>query len=224
MAVNDPKERLVDWRNDPAEMSLQNLDSWHLGGTVHTVPRKAEYARTGIASLVEGWLPQQPLIGQSTRVVGVGSCFARYFVLWLAENGFNRNVDASPHNALVRYSASFESPAVVAQQFRANARAEGGIQGIEALLAIVHFQGADALILGVDARDWRLHHADAGILKGGALGRAAGGRGGGRQRDVRVEPIRRAHPPVVQVVEDVGQRQRRPEQEDDVREECEAAG
>ena len=118
MAMNDSKERLVGWRNDPEEMSLQNLDSWHLGGTVHTVPRKAEFAQRGVASLVEGWTPSEPVIGADTRVIGVGSCFARYFVLWLAENGFNRGIDSSPHNALVRYSASFESPAVIAQQFR----------------------------------------------------------------------------------------------------------
>ena len=40
---------------------------------------------------------------------------------------------------------------------------------------------------------------------------------GERQGGVRVDAIRRRHAPVVQVVEDVGERQRRPEQQDDVR-------
>ena len=40
---------------------------------------------------------------------------------------------------------------------------------------------------------------------------------GERQRGVGVDAVGRRHAPVVQVVEDVGQRQRRPEQQDDVR-------
>jgi hypothetical protein len=113
------KQGLVEWHADPESMSLQNLDKWYLGeGRIHTVPTKAEYAATGIRSLLDGWLPERPLIGADTRVIGVGSCFARYFILWLAEQGFNRAVDSSPYNALMRYGATFESPAVIAQQFR----------------------------------------------------------------------------------------------------------
>jgi len=112
------KDALVDWHRDPDDMLLQNLDTWHLGGKVHVVPSKQEYSASGIQSLVEGWLPSAPLIGDRTRVIGVGSCFARYFILWLAEKGFNKSVDASPYNALMRYGATFESPAVIAQQFR----------------------------------------------------------------------------------------------------------
>ncbi|MEP7068175.1 MAG: GSCFA domain-containing protein, partial [Usitatibacter sp.] len=134
--MNRGKESLVEWHPDPANMSLQNLDTWYLGGDrVHVVPRKKEYAVSGIQSLVEGWLPAAPLIGEETRVIGVGSCFARYFILWLAENGFNRNVDTSPYNALMRYGATFESPAVIAQQFR---------------WAFDEFDSRDALWIGKD--------------------------------------------------------------------------
>lgn len=116
--MQEDKDRLVHWRRDP-DLSLANLDRWYLGdGPIYLVPTKAQLAQAGIAPIVEGWLPERPLIGADTRVIGVGSCFARYFVLWLAERGFNRAIDSSPYNALVRYSAAFESPAVVAQQFR----------------------------------------------------------------------------------------------------------
>jgi hypothetical protein len=133
--MTSEKERLLNWRNDPDEMTLQNLDAWYLGGPVRTVPTKGRFATDGIASLVDGWLPDTPFIGETTRVIGVGSCFARYFVLWLAENGFNRGLDSSPHNALVRYGASFENPAVIAQQFR---------------WAFDEFAGEDALWIGKD--------------------------------------------------------------------------
>jgi hypothetical protein len=51
-------------------------------------------------------------------VLAIGSCFARYFVLWLAEHGFNKLLPQSPYNALLRFGVGLESPAVVAQQFR----------------------------------------------------------------------------------------------------------
>ena len=117
--MNREKQGLVEWHADPESMSLQNLDKWYLGeGRIHTVPTKADYAAGGIRTVLDGWLPEQPLIHADTRVIGVGSCFARYFILWLAEQGFNRAVDESPYNALMRYGATFESPAVIAQQFR----------------------------------------------------------------------------------------------------------
>jgi hypothetical protein len=130
------KQGLVEWHADPESMSLQNLDKWYLGdGRIHTVPTKAEYASGGIRTLLDGWLPDKPLIQADTRVIGVGSCFARYFILWLAEQGFNRAVDESPYNALMRYGATFESPAVIAQQFR---------------WAFDEFDAKDALWIGKD--------------------------------------------------------------------------
>ena len=117
--MQEDKERLTVWNVEPELISLANLDKWYLGeGPVHRVPTKAQLADNGMTQIMEGWAPERPLIGADTRVIGVGSCFARYFVLWLAERGFNRAVDSSPYNALVRYSAAFESPAVIAQQFR----------------------------------------------------------------------------------------------------------
>jgi hypothetical protein len=117
--MQEDKDRLTIWNVEPELISLANLDKWYLGeGPVRKIPTKAQLAETGIAPILDGWRPERPLIGADTRVIGVGSCFARYFVLWLAERGFNRAVDSSPYNALVRYSAAFESPAVIAQQFR----------------------------------------------------------------------------------------------------------
>lgn len=95
-----------------------NLDDWYRGSTLDVLPSKPKLAARGLSSLLRGWTPPAPIIGKDTRVIGIGSCFASYFLLWLAENGFNRGLDSSPHNALIRYGASFENPAVIAQQFR----------------------------------------------------------------------------------------------------------
>jgi hypothetical protein len=102
----------------PGNFTPDKLDEWYKGSTLNMLPNKARLAHQGLEAFLTGWLPEQPIIGKDTRVIGVGSCFASYFLLWLAENGFNRQLDTSPHNALVRYGAAFENPAVIAQQFR----------------------------------------------------------------------------------------------------------
>jgi len=117
--MSSEKERSLEWRAEPGGISLGNLDSWYLGTErIHTVPSKADYADRGISTLLDGWLPASTLIHAGTRVIGVGSCFAQYFITWLADHGFNRAADTSAYNALVRYGSTFESPAVIAQQFR----------------------------------------------------------------------------------------------------------
>lgn len=110
--VRDP------WVGSPDQITPSNLDQWYLGPAVNRLPDKAGLAAEGVEQLLAGWRPETPIIGRDTRVMGLGSCFASYFLAWLAENGFNRRLETSPHNALVRYGSAFENPAVIAQQFR----------------------------------------------------------------------------------------------------------
>src|SRR5258708_37080028 len=107
------KVSLVEWHGDPDKLSMQNLDDWYLGGTVHRVPTKKDVARDGIKSLLEGWLPLGPMIDASTRVIGVGSRFRPYFIPCLTETGFNKSPDSSPYKPLVGYGATFYRPAVI---------------------------------------------------------------------------------------------------------------
>src|SRR5262245_34507501 len=103
----DARERLINFESDPGRISLYNLGEWYLGPHAHRTPNKTELSEHGLELVLEGWTPPAPIIDRSTRVTGVGSCFARYFVLWLAENGFNRHLPDSPHNALARLASSF---------------------------------------------------------------------------------------------------------------------
>lgn len=114
----DDRERLVTWPVDEDLMSPAAMARPHAAGTVRSMPTKQDLAAAGIFSLLDGWMPAAPVIHADTRVVALGSCFARYFVLWLAEHGFNTRLESSPHNALLRFGSDFESPASVAQQFR----------------------------------------------------------------------------------------------------------
>lgn len=120
MSSNDENELDVRrrWNAAPEGITPATLDEWYKGSTFNVLPSKSRLASRGPEAILTGWVPDRPIIGRDTRVIGVGSCFASYFLLWLAENGYNRHLDTSPHNALIRYGASFENPAVIAQQFR----------------------------------------------------------------------------------------------------------
>jgi hypothetical protein len=114
----DYKDGLVNWGSRDTVVTPDNIARWHKGATYHHYPDKARLREEGGDAVTLGWLPRRPLIGRDTRVLAVGSCFARNFTLWLAEHGFNRAFPQSPYNALLQFNADFESPAVVAQQFR----------------------------------------------------------------------------------------------------------
>ncbi len=114
----DYKDRLVNWASRTHLVTPDHIARWHKGGIYNHFPDKISLKKEGLYAIATGWLPSQPFIGADTRVLAVGSCFARNFTLWLAEHGFNRAFPESPYNALLRFYADFESPAVVAQQFR----------------------------------------------------------------------------------------------------------
>ena len=114
----DYKDGLVNWQARPDLVTPGSMAKWHKGSIHHEYPDKRKLRAEGGAVIAEGWLPAKPLIARDTRVLAVGSCFARNFTLWLAEHGFNRSFPESPYNALLRFNADFESPAVIAQQMR----------------------------------------------------------------------------------------------------------
>jgi BMFP domain-containing protein YqiC len=109
---------LIAWSVDESLVGAHNLSRWYKGSTHRRLPDKAQLSVLGLESVGDGWSPAEPLIFPSTRVVAIGSCFARYFILWLAEHGFNKSMPHSPYNALLKFGSRLESPACVAQQFR----------------------------------------------------------------------------------------------------------
>ena len=112
------RRELVEWFIDDSLRSTVNVSRWYKGSSYRRLPDKTQLSALGMEALGDGWLPAEPLISPATRVVAIGSCFARYFILWLAEHGFNKSMPQSPYNALLRFGSQLESPAVVAQQFR----------------------------------------------------------------------------------------------------------
>lgn len=112
------KESLVNWESRQETVTPDFIGRWHTGRVYNQLPNKAALRKEGLMAIAKGWLPEKTIIDTETRVLAVGSCFARNFTLWLAEHGFNKEFAGSPYNALLRFNADFESPAVIAQQFR----------------------------------------------------------------------------------------------------------
>jgi len=110
------KQERADLLNWP-ESAVNVLHPWHLPD-FNLMPSRQELFAHGMSGIAKGWLPQQPLISASTRTFAIGSCFARNFVVWLAEHGFNQSEERSPYGTLERLMSGFESAAVLAQQFR----------------------------------------------------------------------------------------------------------
>jgi hypothetical protein len=109
---------LIVWPRNENLMKPDNVSRWYTGSTYRRLPDKTQLRTLGMDAFGDGWLPSAPLIFPATKVVAFGSCFARYFILWLAEHGFNKSMPQSPYNALLRFGSQLESLASIAQQFR----------------------------------------------------------------------------------------------------------
>jgi hypothetical protein len=118
--MDSARERLITWTGAADEMAPQweGKEQWFKGEHFQYLPTKPELRAAGYSPILFGWKPEQPIIGPSTRVLAIGSCFAEHFILWLGDHGFNRAVPDSPYNALIKFGFGFESAAVIAQQFR----------------------------------------------------------------------------------------------------------
>ena len=120
ISSKDPaRQSLIDWRQEIPGVSKKNLlTRWHKGQISTRLPTKMQMNQLKMDTIGQGWMPSQPIIFPDSRVVAIGSCFAGYFILWLADHGFNTKIPQSPYNALLRFGSEFENVAVIAQQFR----------------------------------------------------------------------------------------------------------
>jgi hypothetical protein len=90
-------------------------EQWFKGQAFRYYPTKAQIRDAGPEIVIEGWVPPEPIIQPTSRVLAFGSCFAAHFVEWLATHGYNQAYTDSAR-ALIRNP--FENVAVIAQQFR----------------------------------------------------------------------------------------------------------
>lgn len=118
MSASDDRARLLHFKStDLLTPQIEQLDRWYKGQHFNLLPTKGELLSTGLASVLEGWRPADPIIHADTRVLALGSCFAAHFVRWLGDQGFNRRLEA-PYRAILQSGFAFETTPVIAQQFR----------------------------------------------------------------------------------------------------------
>jgi hypothetical protein len=105
----------------PEDLDFVEPDTWYKGEYCHRYP----YNRAATAEeIVYGWKPFQKLITAETKVLAFGSCFAVYFIKFLAQHGYNRwqlpteKHSHSEENLLLAAPAYFENIFVIVQQFR----------------------------------------------------------------------------------------------------------
>ena len=69
--------------------------------------------------VLEGWLPDQPLIGKSTQITAFGSCFAANISNWLSERNFRvlNKANDSTRAYVVTMGEGMVNSFVIRQQF-----------------------------------------------------------------------------------------------------------
>src|SRR5689334_2307494 len=80
---------------------LDGKEQWYKGHDFNRTPSKSELRAAGLESIMLGWKPTEPIIHPESKVIAFGSCFAAYFIEWLAEHGYNQAVEGSPYNGLI---------------------------------------------------------------------------------------------------------------------------
>lgn len=83
------KEQLIYFSID---QQRQHADyTWFRGDHCNFNPRRGNLRRPQdvVAHVLQGWLPEAPLIGPKTRIAAFGSCFAEHISVWLARRRFS---------------------------------------------------------------------------------------------------------------------------------------
>lgn len=117
----DEPLRLSEWKYEPGALSLENPDRWYLGDHFHRFP---QYRPIEAHDILFGWLPSRKLITGGTKVLAIGSCFAEYFIRFLALHGYNRwQLPPEEHGCckeglLLSVFGTFENVFVIVQQLR----------------------------------------------------------------------------------------------------------
>ena len=86
--------------------------AWFRGNITNFLPWKKDlYSENGVEKyILNGWLPDQPFIEKNTKIVPIGSCFAREVSGYLAYKGFTslqKPKNEDDRNAIVKEPGNF---------------------------------------------------------------------------------------------------------------------
>ena len=112
---------LSAWHKPPEDLDFERPDSWYKGEYCHRYPHNRPAT---LEDILTGWKPPVKFITAETKVLAFGSCFAEYFVKFLARHGYSRwQLPAEQHshseeNLLLALPVTFENIFVIVQQLR----------------------------------------------------------------------------------------------------------
>jgi len=120
MSVEKPLPASV-WRRHEGDLDFEQPDRWFKGEFCNPFPTSRAIDSSDV---LLGWSPPAPIVSSQSKVIAFGSCFAEYFIRFLAAHGYNHwTAPAERHapseeNLLLSLGQTFENVFVVLQQFR----------------------------------------------------------------------------------------------------------
>jgi SAM-dependent methyltransferase len=117
----DKAPQLSTWRRAKGDLDFEAVVEWFVGDHCNRYPLDRALAASDI---LLGWEPEQKFILRDTKVLAFGSCFAEYFVKFLAQHGYNHwqnpveKHGLSEESLLLSLGQTFENIFVIVQQLR----------------------------------------------------------------------------------------------------------
>lgn len=109
------------WKRQKDDLDFEQPERWFKGQFCNPFPTNRAILP---ADVLLGWSPPEPVVNSQSKVIAFGSCFAEYFIRFLAAHGYNSWVAPlerhapSEENLLLSLGQTFENVFVVVQQFR----------------------------------------------------------------------------------------------------------
>jgi GSCFA family len=120
MSMDNPLPAPV-WRGQKGDLDFEKPDRWFKGEFCNPFPTNRAIHPSDI---LLGWSASIPLVTRQSKVIAFGSCFAEYFIRFLAAHGYNdwtapsERYALSEENLLLSLGQTFENVFVIVQQFR----------------------------------------------------------------------------------------------------------
>lgn len=95
--------------------------TWYRGKGTRFIPSRPMLAEPGAVDryVLDGWLPQAPLLTRTTPVTAFGSCFAHHITRWLSVNGFDVNgADLGLDTHIIRFGEGMVNTFAILEQFQ----------------------------------------------------------------------------------------------------------
>ena len=113
------RQEIIDY-SPPGEEIKRIGSSFFRGSQVNFNPYRKDFAHPGFLAkfLLQGWVPDGPVIDQQTSVTAFGSCFAQNITDHLGKAGYNLSSGRNPNIYISKMGEGLVNVHAIAQQFQ----------------------------------------------------------------------------------------------------------